>query len=218
MTTDRFNRLLPLAGIVAGLAIIAGLVLSGAEPADDATSAKIVAYYSDHKAALQISALCAQVAAVALLFFAAGLRTSLRSRETGEASYSTLALAGAVVTALGLSFFGWTTLAAVKAVENGSQASVAETIHLVGSYAWMPWAVGAATMLIGAGLGGLRTVALPRPLAWITVALGVIALTPGGPITFALLPLWLIGTGIVLARADRRMPAASSHATASAAY
>jgi hypothetical protein len=216
MTTDRFNRLLPLAGIVAGLAIIAGLVLSGAEPADDAASAKIVAYYTDHKAAIQISALCAQVAAVALLFFAAGLRTSLRSRETGEASYSTLALAGAVVTALGLSFFGWTSLAAVKAVENGSQPSVVETIHLIGSYAWMPWAVGAATMLIGAGLGGLRTVALPRVLSWVTVALGVIALTPGGPITFALLPLWLIGTGLVLARADRA-PVPST-ARASAAY
>src|SRR5829696_4391608 len=29
MTTDRFNRLLPLAGIVAGLAIVAGLVATG---------------------------------------------------------------------------------------------------------------------------------------------------------------------------------------------
>jgi hypothetical protein len=216
MTTDRFNRLLPLAGVVAGLAIVAGLVLSGAEPGDNATSAQIVAYYTDHKTGLQISALCAQIAAVAVLFFAAGLRTSLRSRETGEASYSTLAVAGATVTAIGLSVFGWTSLAAVKAVENGSQASVVETIHLIGSYAWMPWAVGAATMLIGAGLGGLRTLALPRALAWVTVALGVLALTPAGPITFALLPLWLIGTGVVLARADR-MPVAAP-ATASAAY
>ena len=216
MTTDRFNRLLPLAGIVAGLAIIAGLALTGNQPADDAASAKIVAYYTDHKTAIVISALCAQIAAVAVLFFSAGLRTSLRSRETGEASYSTLALAGGTVTAIGLSVFGWTSLAAVKAVDNGSQASVVETIHLIGSYAWMPWAVGAATMLIGAGLGGLRTVALPRALAWVTVALGVIALTPAGPITFVLLPLWLIVTGVVLARADR-MPVASP-ATASAAY
>ena len=216
MTTDRFNRLLPLAGIVAGLAIVAGLVLTGSEPGDDASATKIVAYYADHKTGITIGALCAQIAAVALLFFAAGLRTSLRSRETGEASYSTLALAGAVVTALGLSFFGWTSLAASRAVENGSQDSVAETIHLIGAYAWMPWAVGAATMLIGAGLGGLRTVALPRALSWITVALGVIALTPGGPITFLLLPLWLIGTGIVLARADRA--AVPSTARASAAY
>jgi hypothetical protein len=216
MTTDRFNRLLPLAGIVAGLAIIAGLVLTGAEPGDDAASAKVVAYYADHKTAIQIGALCAQIAAVAVLFFAAGLRTVLRSRETGEASYSTLAVAGATVTAIGLSVFGWTSLAAVRAVENGSQASVVETIHLIGAYAWMPWAVGAATMLIGAGLGGLRTVALPRPLAWVTVVLGVIALTPGGPITFVLLPLWLIGTGIVLARADRA--AVPSTARASAAY
>jgi len=218
MTTDRFNRLLPLAGIVAGLAMVAGLVLTGSEPGDDASAAKIVAYYADHRTGVVIGALCAQIAAVALLFFAAGLRTSLRSRETGEASYSTLALAGAVVTSLGLSFFGWTGLAASRAVENGSQDSVVETIHLIGAYAWMPWAVGAATMLIGAGLGGLRTVALPRALAWVTVALGVIALTPGGPITFLLLPLWLIATGIVLARGDRRMPAASPPATASAAY
>jgi hypothetical protein len=216
MTTDRFNRLLPLAGIVAGLAIIAGLVLTGSEPGDDASTAKIVAYYADHRTEIMVGALCAQIAAVALLFFAAGLRTSLRSRETGEASYSTLAVAGATVTALGLSFFGWTSLAASRAVENGSQDSVAETIHLIGAYAWMPWAVGAATMLIGAGLGGLRTVALPRPLAWVTVALGVIALTPGGPITFVLLPLWLIGTGIVLARADRA--AVPSTARTSAAY
>lgn len=216
MTTDRFNRLLPLAGVVAGLVAIAALVLTGSEPGDTASSAKIVAYYTDHKTETVLGSLGAQIAAVALLFFVAGLRSALRSRETGEASYSTLVMAGGVVTAVATSCFGWFGLVTVKAVENGSQPSVVETFHLIGSYAWMPWTVGAATMLIGAGLGGLRTAALPRVLAWITVALGGIALTPGGPITFLLLPLWLIGTGVVLARADRISVA--SPATPSAAY
>ena len=216
MTTDRFNRLLPLAGVIAGLAAIAALVLTGSEPGDSASSGKIVAYYADHKTETVIGSVAAQIAAVALLFFVAGLRSALRSRETGEASYSTLVLAGGVVSAIATSCFGWFGLVAVKAVDNGSQPSVVETVHLIGSYAWMPWVVGAATLLIGAGLGGLRTAALPRALAWVTLALGVIALTPGGPLTFMALPLWLIGTGIVLARADRA--AVPSSARASAAY
>jgi hypothetical protein len=216
MTTDRFNRLLPLAGVVAGLVAIAALVLTGSEPGDSASSAKIVSYYTDHKTETVIGSLGAQITAVALLFFVAGLRSALRSRETGEASYSTLVLAGGVVAAVATSCFGWFGLLAVKAVDNGSQPSVVETFHLIGAYAWMPWTVGAATLLIGAGLGALRTMALPRPLAWVTLALGVIALTPGGILVFMVLPLWLIGTGIVLARADRA--AVPSTARPSAAY
>jgi len=216
MTTDRFNRLLPLAGVVAGLAAIAALVLTGSEPGDSASTAKVVSYYADHKTETVLGSIGAQIAAVALLFFVAGLRSALRSRETGEASYSTLVLAGGVVTAVATSCFGWFGLVVVKAVDNGSQASVVETVHLFGSYAWLPWTVGAATLLIGAGLGGLRTAALPRALAWVTVAMGVIALTPGGPLTFLVLPLWLIATGVVLARADRA--SVPSTARPSAAY
>src|SRR5215211_4632905 len=52
MTTALVNRLLPLAGIVAGIALIAGLLLTGSEPAEDASAAKIVSSYADHDTAV----------------------------------------------------------------------------------------------------------------------------------------------------------------------
>jgi hypothetical protein len=203
MTTDRFQRFLPLAGVIAGLAMIAGLLLSGSSPASDASAAKVAAYYSDHDGALVVSAICAQVFAVMLIFFTAGLRSVIRSGEAGEASYSTVVTIGGAVTAIAMSLSGMTILAAVDAATGDAAPSVVQSLHALSSFTWMPWAVGAGALMIAAGLGGLRTLALPRALSWASLVLGVVALTPAGILAFFATPIWLIATGVVLMRGSR---------------
>ena len=204
MTTDRFQRFLPVAGILAGMALIAGLALSGSEPSESASARELATHYSDNHDAIMISSIVvSQLFCVLLLFFTVGLRAALRSGEAGESTYSTAVAIGGTVTAVGISVMNAVAYAAAEAADRGSQATVVEGLHLLGSEMWMPWAVGAATLLIAAGLGGLRTLALPRWLAWATLVLGVIALTPAGVLTFILMPLWLIATGIVLSRRQR---------------
>jgi hypothetical protein len=57
--------------------------------------------------------------------------------------------------------------------------------------------------MVAAGLGGLRTSALPKPLAWAAVVLGVAFFTPLGFFAFFILPPWMISTGVVLYRRQR---------------
>ena len=218
MTTDRFQRLLPVTGVIAGLALIGGLVLSGSEVSESATAAQIAEHYRDNNTQIVVASLvCAQLFSLMLLFFTAGLRSAIRSGEAGESSYSTVVTIGGTVTALGISLLAFFEFAAADAADRGSSPSVVESLHLLASNAWMPWAVGASALLIGAGLGGLRTVALPRVLSWITLVLGVLAVTPAGALVFAAMPLWLIATGVVLARRDRRAVAVPAGSAPSAA-
>jgi hypothetical protein len=157
-----------------------------------------------------------QLFGVLLLFFTAGLRAAVRSREGGESSYSTVITVGGTVTALGIVLMSWVTFAAADAADSGASPTAVQALHNLASEAWIPWAVGATVLLIGVGLGGLRTLALPRWLSWATLVLGVLALTPGGIGVFIVMPLWLIVTGVALARRDRVPAVGRSAAPATA--
>jgi hypothetical protein len=77
--------------------------------------------------------------------------------------------------------------------------------------------VGFAVMLLGSGVGGLRTRALPKWLAVAAVVLGVAFLTPVGYFGLFLLPVWMLSTSIVLYRRQRpsvgRVVAEPAHAS-----
>ena len=120
MQTDRFQRFLPIAGVIAGIALIGGIALSGSEPGDDASPAKVLAYYTDNLTEITVASLvCAQVFSLMLLFFTAGLRSALRSGEAGESSYSTVVALGGAVTALGISLSAMVEFAAASAADKG---------------------------------------------------------------------------------------------------
>jgi hypothetical protein len=68
------------------------------------------------------------------------------------------------------------------------------------SYDWVPWVVGFGVMLLAAGIGGLRTLALPKLLSWSAVVLGTLFLTPAGFFAAFALPVWTTATGVVLYR------------------
>jgi hypothetical protein len=214
MHPGKFERFLPLAGVLTGLLAIAAIGLTGSEPDGDASKAKILAYYNDHHSAIVIGALVlSQFAALFLLFFVAGLRSAIRSGEPGESSYSTVVTVGGTVAALGISLSGMLGAAAAKAADAGADVTVVQTLHFLASEDWLPIMLGFAVMLIAAGLGGLRTLALPRALSWVTLVLGVLAATPVGVLAYFLIPFWFIAAGIVLARRGRApagMPAVAT--------
>ena len=70
--------------------------------------------------------------------------------------------------------------------------------------------IGLAAAFLAMGLGGIRTAALPRWFAILTLVLGVLGalgnagIPPGGLVTYVLLPFWLIGASIVVARSTKR--------------
>ncbi len=210
MHHDRFPRIAALAGVGAGIALAGGLALTFNSPSSDAPSvAEISDWYGSHELVILLSSLlCAPLYALLLLFFASGLRSVLRSGEAGEASYSTVVSVAAGAVAVATLLMAAADAAAMSAAGEG-EAEIARTIYMASHFSWIVWAAPCSAFLLATGIGGLRTSFLPRALAWASVVLGVLALTPAGIAVFLLLPLWLIVTGAIVYRRQSATAAAS---------
>lgn len=203
MHTQRFQRLLPVAGVLFSITLGVAIVLGFSEPSDTDGVAKVFAYWSHHRSGELAAVLLIHAAAVLLLFFAVGLRAALRSGEAGEASYSAATFGGAVLAAAGFTIAAQVDAATVGAAHQGAVAAT-YTLNQLTTTDWIPFTAGLTVMLLGAGLGGLRTLALPRALCWTAIVMGALFFTPAGAFAFVLLPLWSLAASIALNRAERR--------------
>src|SRR4051794_506972 len=98
---SRAERLAPLSAfLVTGFAVVA-FILTGETPSTDDSAAKVVNFYSDNKDQVFISSVLVTFAAVALVWFAASLRTHIRRREA-DGRIATLPFAAAILIAVGI--------------------------------------------------------------------------------------------------------------------
>lgn len=211
MPLTRFERFLPLAGALAAVIYVVALVLTGDKPmvGDDGV-ADVVAWLKDHKTAAAISGFGAGYVCVLLLLFGSALRAALRPADGTESGYANVAYAGTIVVALAIALGGMLTLAGVEAADDGNAGAVG-AIGFIEDFSWMPWVAGSAAMLLGTGLGALRTLVLPKWLAIVSIVLGVLCLLgPGGILVFFATPLWLLAVAVLL---YRRQGAASPAVT-----
>jgi hypothetical protein len=202
MRTNTYQRALAISGLVFAGLIVAAFAITANQVDESASTAKAFAYYNDHQNAEIVSALLVHVAAVALVFFGAGLRSALRGGEGEESTYSVIAFGGAVFAAVGFVIAAWVSLAAATAADQGSREAV-YTLNQLNSVNWIPFTAGLSVMMLGAGIGGLRTVALPKVLSWAAIVLGIAFLTPVGAAGFLVLPFWVVGVSVVLYRGQR---------------
>jgi len=80
---------------------------------------------------------------------------------------------------------------ALRSGEPGeSTYSSVAALGFVNDFSWTPWVASAAVLYLASGLGGLRTAALPKWLAIVSIVLGVLCLTgPAGAAVFMVTPL-----------------------------
>lgn len=207
MPLSRFERFLPFSGIVAGaLFVVAGLLITSPPTLGDAQ--KQSAYYADHHGLVVAAGLASGLFLVAAAMFATSLRQALRSGEPGESTYSSIAYGGALLVGLAIASNGLLMLAMAEAAQK-HQAQVVNTLSFIADVSWVPWVASSAVMMLGTGLGGLRTATLPRWLAFVTTGLGVLCLLgPTGIAVYLISPLWFVTTGVALARRSRQQSAA----------
>jgi hypothetical protein len=198
MTPDRFDRLLPLAGVLAGLLIFVGLFLNRSDPSSETGPAETFAYWhADHGRHQIVGLLVAPLIAFLLLLFGAGLKRHLeRSADSG---LGTVAFGGAVLAAAVFALVAMLEGAMANAAHEDERQAV-YTINQIHSYDWLGWNAAFAAMLLATGLGARRNRVLPSWLAWVTIVIGLSLLTPLGFFGFVLLPVWLIVVGLLLAR------------------
>lgn len=199
MASNRFDRFLPLAGVLAGLLLLAGLVLLRNDPSSETGPAETFSYWQDNRGQHQIiGLLVAPLIAFLLLFFGAGLKRRLE-HGSGDSGHGSVAFGGALLAAATFALVGMLEAAMTNAAHEGERQAV-YTLNQLHSYDWLGWNAAFAAVLLATGLGARRNRMLPTPLAWATIVIGASLLTPLGFFGFILLPLWLIVVGLLLSR------------------
>jgi hypothetical protein len=205
VVSDRFERFLPLAGVLAGLLFFVGLILNRSDPSSETGPAETFAYWQDDRGRHQIvGLLVAPLIAFLLLFFGTGVRRRLE-RVSGDSAHGTVAFGGAVLASAAFALVGMLEGAMTNAAHEGERQAV-YTLNQLHSYDWLAWNAAFAAMLLATGLGARRTGMLPTPLAWATIIIGASLLTPLGFFGFILVPLWLIVVGLWLGRTKTTAP------------
>jgi hypothetical protein len=216
VSTSKFDRFLPIAGVLVGLLFVLVNVLTWGSP-DSTDGAELAEWGSAHETRATIAGFGMAYVAVLMAFFAVALRGAIRAGEAEESTYSSVAFAGGLMIATASALWSYTSLAALSAVTDGDAASVATMAHFT-SLSWLPWLIGSAVLFLSVGIGALRTAALPRWLAVVTIALGVLCLTGvGGIAVYLVSPVWFVVTGVVLhQRLSTGAPAPAAGTTTSA--
>ena len=189
------DRWMYLAGPLFTVLVIVSFVVQGAIPAEDDAAADVVREVAENDAGIAFGAFVWIPAAVLLLVFACRLRASVDDRARAPRA---LLVGGATVFAAGVGVSSAVNLALVSAAQKGFEES-AQALNLLNAAMWVPIVVGAAALLIGAGLAVVRTAILPAWLGWVALVVGVVTLIgPGGYLGFLLTPIWVGAAGVLL--------------------
>jgi hypothetical protein len=188
-------------GVVYGVLFAAAYVLIGNTPSTGASAAAVVKYYHSHRVTEMAGVFVVAAAVLVFSFFISSLRRTLSRTDEGR-QLSSIVTAGGAIYVTGLLLMGALTVALVDCAKYGL-SSAAQTLNVLSSDAWVPVVVGISILALATGIAGLRSAALPRWLAWVSVALGILAVAgPLGGIAFLVTPVWGIATGIVLLRSS----------------
>ena len=193
------RTLLLLSGCYSALFVALFLFGGGEGPSAETAGESVISQYSQSQAGVAIGSYGLVVTGALLIFWGSGVRRMLsRDRAwTADAGF-----AGAVVFALTLMAWAVSSLAMYDAVQTGTPA-VAQAMNVIDHANFVPAMLGLVCTMVGIGLAGLRTGALPRWLAVASVVIGAMApLGPGGFVPFSLFPIWLILVSALLRRTE----------------
>jgi hypothetical protein len=152
----RLERLAPLTGLLAAGLIFAEFLVAGTTPALTDSPQNVVSYFTDNRTQQQIASGLFGVAAVALIWFGATLRSALQAVPGRSQALGSLAATGTVVIGVWLSVLASLGLAAAHSVGK-VPASVTQTLNVQNSEdVFIPFAVGATILLLATAGAVLR--------------------------------------------------------------
>jgi hypothetical protein len=197
MLSGSWARYAPLAGLLFIALVIVSIIVEGETPATDDPTGQVVLDWAKNDDDYKISAALGALATVPFLWFLGSLRSTLRAAEGGTGRLSAIAFAGGIILAAGAGVdasLQWATAESVGDVP----PNVTQTLSVLYSEFFLIFGIGIGTLFLASGLAMLRTRALPVWLGWVTLLLGILAITPIGFVAFPLGALWVIVTSIIL--------------------
>jgi hypothetical protein len=204
---DRLERYSTLAGIVAVLLWIVGVVMSRGEhvgvpgglPEEGAE--EVLTYFRENEGSVLAGSWLFMLGSLLFLWFVGALRSRLTDAEGGAGTLSTIALGGGIATAiftLGMPIGGLVATLGVTQIE----ASAAQALNGVEAVFFIGGELSAIVLLTASAAVWLRTRTVAARWAWATMVLAVwLVIPPIGWIGLLVgLPVWTIVTSVMLLR------------------
>jgi Domain of unknown function (DUF4386) len=198
--------LVPLAGILAVVLFVIAFAVGGETPDADDSLRKIVSFYRDNDSDQQWAAALLTWGTAGFLLFASGLWRFFRNVEPERRGATTLVVIGSALFAAGSTLFAGITFTLGDAADDLGPGAL-QTLNAMNSDMFFTVALGTFTFLVGTGVSVLQTGALPKWLGWVSVVLGVLALTPVGFFAFLGLGLWILIVSVLLYMRESATPA-----------
>jgi hypothetical protein len=198
--------LVSLTGLVFFVLGIVGVVVVGQTPDGKDSAREVVSFYVTNDSSVVLGAGIAVVAGTSLVFFSGYLRRVLRRAEGDDALLPSVAFVGAVIVAIAVAFDN-TILFALAQTAGDIDPTGVQTLNALYSHDFLPFWLGMQVLLLAAGVSVVRSGALPRPLGWVAIILGVVAVTPIGFVSVVGGGLWIAVVSVLLTVRARSVPA-----------
>jgi len=203
--TSRFERNSAYAGLAAVVLWVAGLFTTVAsQPGDHATDQQILTWAQTHADRILLGNWIFMVGCLCFVWFVGTLRSRLTVAEGGTTMLSSLAFIGGAATGIfGLAMTAGDTAIAID--KDTMNATTAGALHHLLDVFFVPAELSAILLLVPIALLGFRTGVVPKWWAAFGALIAVVLLI--GPIGWAGLiygvPLWTLGTTLLLVRGPR---------------
>ncbi len=191
------RRLAPLTGIVFAVLLVVTFT-SPSSPNIHDSGLQVIAHYKDHHSASMIGDLCAGLGVIFFVFFISALRSFFRDKEGGE-GLATAAFAGGIFIGMGGAIFASLDIALVDA-RNTISPAAAQAINVLSNDFFFPFEIGLVIFSLCIGLAILSTAALPKWLGWVSIVIGIVALSPVGFFGFFVTMIWSVIVAILVYR------------------
>jgi hypothetical protein len=201
MREHRLARYAPLTGVLFVVLVVLAVIIGGETPDNGDSVREIGRFWRDHDTEQIWSSAIGAWGTLFFVWFAASLRSALRKVEEGSARLSTLCFGGAIVGATGL----LTALGINFAIADGADdlsGAALKTLTVLSNGFFLPIAVGYAVFFIAAGIVAVRFAVLPVWLAWFTIVLGIVCITPVGFFALLVGMVWILVVSVMLYRRE----------------
>lgn len=200
MEQKGWHRHAPLTGVLFVVLVVAAFIVGGETPDLEDSPLKILKFYNDNDSEQMFAAALLAWGSVAFLFFLGVLRSVLQAAEGGVARLANVAFGGGILLALGMLAFAGFTFTLADAADHLTPAA-AQALNALNTDFFFPLAAGLGALMISTGIVAIRSKVLPAWLGWITLLIGIAAITPAGFFAFLAFGLWSLVVSVMLWRA-----------------
>jgi hypothetical protein len=188
----------PFTGIVfVAIAITVTILIGQGQDATDKTAQEIVNHYTDHNDKEMIASILIGFAGIFILYFGGWIRRVLRDAEGPDGILSAVAFGGAVVFSAGAAVGGSIHFALADLADDSVMSPVAiQAINGIDFDMFLFFPVGLGTLVLASGISAVRHGSMPKWMAWLSVVLGVLFVSPVVWVVFFIGPLWFLIVGI----------------------